>query len=49
MQSLGAFEIGSAVDSIPIWGSLSYLTEYASCPEAHLCGMLDGLNSHVQD
>lgn len=29
MQSFGAFEIGSAVDSIPIWGSLSSLTEFS--------------------
>lgn len=29
IQSLGAFEIGSAVDSIPVWGSLSSLTEFS--------------------
>lgn len=28
-QSLGAFEIGSAVHSIPIWGLLSSLTEFS--------------------
>lgn len=29
MQSLGALEIGSAVDSISVWRSLSSLTEFS--------------------